>query len=257
MPCSPGEGGLGGLGPGGGHAGGVVVQVHGVASHGLQGRRRRGGGRGSRGPGVVPHGRGSATARSGLSGLRCRVGTCVGVGKLRSALGGLRWRCAVSSGGRGRLGRACLGRAVSPLALGSCVGKLRWDCVVRRCVGVGVPGSAIKVLAQVVTAGTLRSCSDPSVQHFLALLTPDYAAPLKDKARKILASLAEDIGRAVDTRLSSGGPWCIISDGAHSKSHSFVNVGLFVGGWPSRGWAVCVFPASRVAFLSRAESQFQ
>ena len=91
------------------------------------------------------------------------------------------------------------------------------------------------VLAQVVTAGTLRGCSDASVRHFLALLTPDYAAPLKDRARKILTALADDVSQAVDARLASGGPWCIVSDGAHSKSHSFVNVGHFVGGWPSRG----------------------
>ena len=90
------------------------------------------------------------------------------------------------------------------------------------------------VLAQVVTAGTLRGCSDASVRHFLAALTPDYDPPAKSRARKILAGLADDVTRSVDVRLALGGPWCVVSDGAHSKSHSFINVAVFTAAGVAR-----------------------
>ena len=111
------------------------------------------------------------------------------------------------------------------------------------------------VLAQVVNAGSLRGCSDAAVQHFLALLTPDYAVPSKDRARRILTSLSDDVAVAVNARLASGGPWCIVSDGAHSKSQSFVNVWHFVDGWLSLACPVAVFRVFCAAIPLRAASQ--
>ena len=177
MPCSPGEGRLGGVGACRGQPGSLVGQVHGVASDGLQSRRRRGTGRAaaSQGAGVLPDGGGTAPARSGAGGHR-RHSTRV-----------------------------------------------------------------------------LRSIS----AALLGLLTPDYDPPSKDRARKMLEALADDVSQAVDARLASAGPWRIVSDGARSKSHPFVNARHLAGGWASLGSFVCVFAAFRAAFSQRSESEFR